>query len=78
MERRKKSGNIYGNDGLGSRGRGLLVCTGVAVISIRLKVSFGDFEVFFGGDIIEAVTAPAQELAGVTVAAWARKYGKRL
>lgn len=54
-------------------GGGVLVCTGVAVISICLKVSFGDFEVFFGGNVIEAVTAPAQELAGVTVAAWARK-----
>lgn len=50
-----------------------MVCTGVAVISICLKVSFGDFEVFFGSDVVEAVTATAQELAGVTVAAWVRK-----
>lgn len=57
---------------------GCMVCTGVAVISICLKISFGDFEVFFGGDVVEAVTATAQELAGVTVAAWARNYGKRL
>lgn len=81
----KKSGNSDGNTVMGMMdwgveggGKGVLVCTGVAVISIRLKVSFGDFEVFFGGDVIEAVTAPAQKLAGVTVAAWARKYGKRL
>lgn len=57
----------------GSRGGGGMVCTGVAVISICLKVSFGDFEVFFGSDVVEAVTATAQELAGVTVAAWVRK-----
>lgn len=56
----------------------VLVCTGVAVISICLKVSFSDLEVFFSGDVIEAVTATAQELAGVTVAAGARKYGKQL
>lgn len=55
-----------------------MFCTGVAVISICLKVSFGDFEVFFSGDVVEAVAATAQKLASVTVAAWARRYGKRL
>lgn len=46
-----------------------MFCTGVAVIGICLKVSFCDFEVLFIGDIVEAVTATAEELAGVTVAA---------
>lgn len=55
-----------------------MFCTGVAVISICLKFSFGDFEVFFSGDVVEAVAATAQELASVTVAAWARRYGKRM
>lgn len=55
-----------------------MFCTGVAVVSICLKVSFGDFEVIFSGDVVEAVAATAQELAGVTVAACARKYGKLL
>lgn len=68
----EESGNSDGNDGLESRG-GCMFCTGVAVISIYLKVSFSDFEVFFGGDVIEAVAATAQELAGVTVAAWGEK-----
>lgn len=71
-------GRVMGMMDWGSkRGGSVLVCTGVAVISISLKVSFGDFEVFFGGDVIEAVTATTQELAGVTVAAGAREYGKR-
>lgn len=52
--------------------------TGVAVVGIRLKVSFCDFQVFFRGDVVEAIAATAEELAGVTVAAWVRKDGKQL
>lgn len=53
--------------------RGGKFCTGVAVSCICLKGSFCDFEVFFSGEVVEAVAATAEELAGVTVAAWVRK-----
>lgn len=50
-----------------------MFCTGIAVVGIRLKVSICDFEVFFRGDVVEAVAATAEELAGVTVAAFGEK-----
>lgn len=55
------------------RGGGIMFCTGIAVVGIRLKVSICDFEVFFRGDVVEAVAATAEELAGVTVAAFGEK-----
>ena len=55
-----------------------MLCTGIAVVGISLKVSICDFEVFFRGDVVEAVAAPAEELAGVTVAAFGEKDGKQL
>lgn len=73
---KRKVGTVMGMMGMMDwevRGGDVLVCTGVAVISICLKVSFGDFEVFFAGDVVEAVTTTAQELAGVTVAAGGEK-----
>lgn len=42
--------------------------TGVTVVRICRQVPFCDFEVFFGGDVVEAVAATAEELAGITMA----------
>lgn len=54
-----------------------MFCTGVTVVGICLQFSFCDFEIFFCGDVVEAVAATAEELAGVTVTAWVRKHGKQ-